>query len=59
MSDGKWRVALWLAPGKYHYKFVVDGQWLCDLGKPTVTDEEGNLNNVIEVVGMFWETFPF
>ena len=26
-EDGVWRKSLRLAPGKYSYKFVVDGDW--------------------------------
>ena len=29
---GHWTVALPLAPGRYEYKFVVDGEWVCDPG---------------------------
>ena len=28
--DGEWAVVLELAPGFYHYKFVVDGRWCCE-----------------------------
>ncbi|KDD72719.1 hypothetical protein H632_c2978p0, partial [Helicosporidium sp. ATCC 50920] len=38
-----------LAPGVYQYKFVVDGQWRHDPNLPCVFDEEGNVNNVLEV----------
>jgi len=36
-------------PGKYTYKWVVDGNWLVDNGQPKDTDEEGNTNNVVNV----------
>jgi len=26
-TDGVWRTILELAPGEYHYRFLVDGQW--------------------------------
>jgi 1,4-alpha-glucan branching enzyme len=26
-ADGVWRRSLKLAPGKHHYRFLVDGQW--------------------------------
>lgn len=29
-SDGTWRTAVALAPGTYHYRFLVDGQWRDD-----------------------------
>jgi hypothetical protein len=39
-----------LAPGKYTYKFIVDGNWLIDPANPnTEEDEYGNLNSVLVV----------
>lgn len=29
-SDGQWSGTLALPPGRYEYKFVIDGQWCCD-----------------------------
>jgi 1,4-alpha-glucan branching enzyme len=29
-SNGTWRTAVVLAPGTYHYRFLVDGQWRDD-----------------------------
>lgn len=29
-EDGVWRASIQLAPGKYHYRFLVDGQWRDD-----------------------------
>jgi 1,4-alpha-glucan branching enzyme len=34
-SDGKWAGELKLAPGRYEYRFVVDGEWTDD---PAATD---------------------
>jgi len=48
-ADGSWVARLSLVPGKYMYKFVVDGEWLVNQDMPTVTDDEGNKNNLIEV----------
>ncbi|MBI5144029.1 MAG: AAA family ATPase, partial [Candidatus Omnitrophica bacterium] len=33
-DDGRWEKALALPPGKYRYKFVVDGEWLLDSANP-------------------------
>lgn len=44
-----WEVLLKLKPGVYEYKFIVDGEWCYDITMPTVTDEGGNVNNVITV----------
>lgn len=30
LEDGSWQKKVELAPGKYRYKFVVDGEWLLD-----------------------------
>ena len=33
-QDGSWLKQLNLKPGQYHYRFVVDGQWLSDPENP-------------------------
>ena len=44
----QWRVQLWgLAPGRYRYKYIVDGAWVVDLAAATETDAWGNVNNVV------------
>ena len=30
LEDGNWEKRFTLSPGKYRYKFVVDGEWLLD-----------------------------
>lgn len=48
-GDG-WVCRVELDPGIYHYKFIVDGDWLLDPSNPdTAEDEAGNVNNVLEV----------
>lgn len=37
-----------LPPGRYHYKFIMDGKWVVDLSSPTKDDANGNKNNVVE-----------
>jgi 1,4-alpha-glucan branching enzyme len=50
LDNGVWQITLALAPGKYQYKFVVDGQWRSDVSaKETVDNQFGTLNSVIEV----------
>ncbi|GFR41929.1 hypothetical protein Agub_g2722 [Astrephomene gubernaculifera] len=39
-----------LQPGKYPYKFIVDGHWTYSADHPTVQDGN-NINNVLEVMG--------
>jgi beta-lactamase regulating signal transducer with metallopeptidase domain len=46
--DGEWICKLNLPPGKYEYKFIVDGNWLVDPRNPTIAhDERGNANSVL------------
>jgi hypothetical protein len=55
---GDWTVALNLLPGRYEYKFVVNGNWCCEpgcddhqtcQGSDCVANECGTQNRVIEV----------
>lgn len=33
ISDGEWAAELGLSPGRYEYKFIVDGVWSCEPGR--------------------------
>jgi len=47
---GYWKASLQLPPGKYHYKFLVDGQWRCDPESAAMAaDGFGSANSVILV----------
>jgi chromosome partitioning protein len=47
---GGWVTRLPLRPGRYRYRFVVDGRWVTDPNNQhTETNEYGELNNVVEV----------
>lgn len=50
-KDGVWWVNLRLAPGKYQYKFMVDGsRWQEDPANPNqIADSHGGYNSVCEV----------
>ncbi len=49
-ADGHWETTLELAPGRYEYKFVRDGEWMPDLlARENVLNGYGTLNSVIEV----------
>jgi hypothetical protein len=51
-GDGVWTVVIDLAPGRYEYKFVVDGgvRWVEDSGNPeSVPDPYGGRNSVIVI----------
>lgn len=46
----EWIVRIKLTPGKYTYKFIVDGNWIPDPANPaTEYDDTGNMNSVIRV----------
>ncbi|MFL6209123.1 MAG: DUF3471 domain-containing protein [Pyrinomonadaceae bacterium] len=46
----EWVCRIDLEPGRYTYKFIVDGNWLLDpANKETEEDEAGNINNVLIV----------
>ena len=49
-SSGRWETTVDLAPGRYQYKFVVDGEWIPDpLAHENVWNQHGTLNSVIDV----------
>ena len=46
----RWICRVKLEPGKYLYKFIVDGNWITDPGNPNVqADSNGNINSVLIV----------
>ena len=50
-GDGLYSAALFLAPGDYQYKFVIDGTWCVDPECPDwVPNEHGTLNSLRHVV---------
>lgn len=57
-KQGDWKTTLALAPGRYEYKFVIDGRWVCDVGcseipslrcPACVTNPFGTMNKVVMV----------
>ncbi len=48
-SKGNWSVKASLVPGRYEYKFFVDGSWINDPATPAVTNIYGSQNSVVEV----------
>lgn len=46
---GAFQKTLQLEPGKYQYKFLVDGEWHTDPSTEQVSNEFGTTNNVIRV----------
>ena len=50
-KDGAgWKATVSLPPGRYEYKFVVDGQWMSDPGaKESVRNDFGGTNSILVV----------
>lgn len=56
-ANGNWRVALDLKPGRYEFKFVIDGAWCCEPDHDTphhdcmncVPNAFGTMNHVVQV----------
>ena len=49
-SENTWRKSLSLKPGRYEYKYIVDGRWITDPNNNNrVTSSQGAENSVIEV----------
>ena len=49
-DDGRWETTVALAPGRYQYKFIVDGEWIPDpAAQHNVPNQHGSLNSVVEV----------
>jgi 1,4-alpha-glucan branching enzyme len=49
-ETGRWEKRLALLPGRYEYRFVVDGRWMTDPHAPAkVANPYGSFNSVIEV----------
>lgn len=49
-TDGTWKGIFSLKPGRYEYRYRIDGRWENDQGRvPTVANPFGSANNVIEV----------
>ena len=49
-ENGLWEKRLLLPPGRYEYKFIVDGEWIHDdRACNHVLNAQGSLNSVVEV----------
>lgn len=49
-TNGKWNKTVMLSPGKYEYKFLIDGQWKEDPGNAqTCPNCFGTLNSVLNL----------
>ena len=53
MKDGSFRARLHLAPGRYEYKFLVDGEWMSDPQAPEeAVNSYGTVNSVAVVTDL-------
>ncbi|MEW6087884.1 MAG: helix-turn-helix domain-containing protein [bacterium] len=51
-KNGIWKIDLDLMPGKYEYKFIIDGKWVNDPVNPkTIINSYGTHNSVKEIIG--------
>jgi 1,4-alpha-glucan branching enzyme len=49
-NKGRWTKIVTLAPGRYEYKFLVDGQWQNDPGSDQMVHNSfGTVNNILNV----------
>jgi hypothetical protein len=49
LDHGHWETTVTLTPGRYEYKFLVDGRWIHDFSaRENVVNGHGTLNSVIE-----------
>ena len=50
-GDGMWATELSLAPGRYEYRFVVDGHWIEDpKANAYAPNAHGGRNAVVEII---------
>jgi len=50
-SEGRWSTAVPLAPGRYQFTFIVDGQrWVPDPARPRAPDDFGKPTSVVTVI---------
>jgi 1,4-alpha-glucan branching enzyme len=49
-ASGEWERRVQLRPGRYEYKFIVDGEWTHDpAARENTSNAHGTLNSIIEV----------
>ena len=50
--DGRWTITLHLSPGRYEYRYVIDGrEWILDPAAPSVEDGFGGRNSLLLLSG--------
>lgn len=58
VANGKWVKELSLAPGRYEYRFIVDGEWTNDPKTEQAPNEHGSFNSVLIVGGEYETAMP-
>ncbi|MBC7287476.1 MAG: hypothetical protein H5T86_05405 [Armatimonadetes bacterium] len=48
-GEDRFVARLTLLPGRYEFKYVVDGEWMCDPFLPRVPNQYGTENSVLTV----------
>jgi transcriptional regulator with XRE-family HTH domain len=50
-KTGLWKTSMSLKPGRYEYKFIVDGQWWTDPANSSIVGNSfGTTNSVVEII---------
>jgi len=50
--NGRWTITLHLSPGRYEYRYVIDGrEWVLDPAAPLVEDGFGGRNSLLILSG--------
>lgn len=49
-KSGSWKTQLWLPPGRYEYRFIVDGEWQNDPHASILVPNEFGSSNCVLVV---------
>lgn len=51
LKGGHWKTTVTLEPGRYEYRFIVDGQWCCDPScSEQVPNGLGSENSICRVI---------
>ncbi len=48
-QGGNWTASVDLAPGRYEYKYIVDGKWHADPAAERVWNDQGSENSVLNI----------
>jgi 1,4-alpha-glucan branching enzyme len=49
-DEGFWKATVWLAPGRYEYKLLIDGRWWEDIkGENSIRNPFGTMNRLLYV----------